>query len=204
MKRLSKIAAIVALVVPSTAIGATVDQTVTFGGANAFADDFFSTFTQYNGPETLTGVELIYDYNSSGTVSADLCAFYSDCEPAIADIGLQGAGVFAGLSVSDTDGTGINNSTDAIQFGAFGLSLNGSLTGFTLSDFVGNGFVAGSIGADGGYAGFANVFGASHNGEIILRYTTEIAPVPVPASLGFAMIGMAGLGAVGLRRKSKG
>lgn len=203
MKRLSKFAAIVALVVPSTAIGATIDQSLSFADNSAFSSDFFSTFTQYNGPDTLTGVEVLYNYTSSGTVSADQCLFFQDCEPSVADISLQGAGAFAAINLSDTDSTGITNNTDDVQTGTFALSLSGSVTGFTLADFVGAGNVAGSIEADGGYAAFGIAAGASHSGNVTLRYTTQVAAVPVPASLGLLMIGAAGLGALARRRKTK-
>ena len=201
MKRLSKIAAIIALVVPSTAFGATIDQSVSFGGDSAFASDFFNSFTQYNGTETLTGVELIYNYSSSSNAFAFGCATYGDCAPSVADIALQGTGAFAGLSVSDASGTGITNATNGFQNGSFSLALNGSYAGLDLADFVGAGSVAGSIEADGGFDGYAALLGASHSGDLTLRYTTEIAPVPLPASMGMLLVSVAGLGIAGRRRK---
>ena len=202
MKRLSKIAAFVALVVPSNAFGATLDQSVSFGGGNAFASDFFNSFTRYDGPETLVGVELIYNYTSSGTASADLCNFYQDCDPALADITLQGAGAFSGFSVVDTDGTGITNNTNFNQVSSFSLSLDGSFDDLILSDFSGTGNVSGWIDADGGYAGYSLVTAASHNGTLILRYTTDVTPVPLPASLGMLLIGTSGLGLLARRRRN--
>ena len=203
MKRLNKLAALVVLFVPSSAMSATIDQSVSFGGANAFASDFFDNFTQYSGPDTLTGVELLYNYTSNGSVSANLCLLFQDCEPANANITLQGGGAFAALNLSDTENTGITNAIDLQQTGSFNLSLNGVLAGLNVADFMGTGTVAGSLDADGTYDGYSVIAGASYAGSFTLRYTTEITPVPVPASLGLLLVGAGGLGMMSRRRRTQ-
>ena len=202
MKRQSMIAAFVAMVVPSSAMSVTVDQSLNFSGFSAFSSDVFSTFNQYNGPDTLTNVEVIFSYASSGTASADLCAFYADCEPAPAIISVTGTGAFAGLNVSDTDNTGITNNTDANQVGQFSLSLNNRFSPLNLLDFVGAGVVSGAIGTSGDYAAYGILTNASHTGSVTLRYTTEaVAAVPLPASLSLMLVGVGGLGVTALRRR---
>lgn len=200
MKRLGLAAAIAAFVVPSSASSAIIDQTFGFGGASFFAGDVFSSFNQYNGPETLVGVELIYDYSTTGTLQADFCAFYGDCEPGTAEISFDGTGAFAGLNVQATQNTGFTNSTDALQTSAINLTLSNTFSPVSLLDFMGAGVVAGAVEADGLYDAYATGSG-SHTGSVTLRYTTEIAPVPVPAALGLMITGIGGLGLMGLRRR---
>jgi len=199
MKRLSQAAAAAALVIPSTALSATIDQTVTFGDTTAFSADVFNSFDLYDGPETLTGVEVLYSYSSNGVATAIFCAIFQDCTPSDASISLFGTGAFAGLNLSDSASTGINNSTNFTQTGNFALSLNGAFNPVALSDFTGTGSVAGAIEADGFYDSYAFVAG-SHSGSVTLRYTTEdITPVPLPSSLGLLALGVVGFGA--LRRR---
>lgn len=205
MKRLIQTVAFVAMVFPSSAFSVTIDQSYDFSGFSAFSGDVFSTFNQYDGPEALTGVSVLYSYASSGAASADLCQFYGDCEPATAVISLEGSGAFAGLTASDTDNTGITNATDAEQNGTFSVSIGGTFSPLDFALFVGTGLVGGAIETGGQYNAFARITGASHAGNVTLRYTTTPlpAPVPLPASLGMLLVGASGLGLTAMRKRSQ-
>ena len=196
MKRLVLAATLAA--VPALAQAATVSQSFTFSGTGTSFSEALSSFAYFDLGGTLDGVTLEYSASASGTVSADACEFFGDCEPATFALNLSGNGLLAGASDSATDGSGITNGTDVNQTGSYSTDIAGMFT-FGPAGFTGSG-TFGGLNFTGVYSGFHVDGGSSYSGTVTLTYDYSVAAVPLPASLPLALGALGLLGLQGRRR----
>jgi hypothetical protein len=203
--KIAAAAAFFAVLAPTIASAATVSQDFAFSntsGIRAFLSQTLSSFEKYDGPDNLTNVELSVNVTANGNVSADLCNWFQDCDPANATLTGSGTLAFAAFSVADSDGSGITNFTNANQFGTFSLGISVTQGFANLADFIGSGNVNGVLTILGNYQGYA-IINTTYSGTVSLAYTTEAFPtaVPLPATLPLLIAGVGGL-ALTRRRRS--
>ena len=183
------------------ASAATMQQYFTVGGWGVEFEDGDS-FDKYDGPGTLTGVNISYIAGAAGKIKADACATFQDCDPAVYTLTIEGDGAVGSGSDSASDYLNITNLTNEWQKDYYWSVVYGTVDFYNVADWTGAG-VATNIDISGDYDGYFNdsYSHGVYKGLVKLTYTYEMGEVPLPASLPLALGGMLLLG--GLVRKKR-